>query len=126
MSQTGLGVALRKLREKRTLSLRETSQLTTVDHAYIHRLETGEKICPSEELIGKLLKVYKPDDRDATLVKWLIDHPEANPEVISVVLDDPSIDVEIGTAAASMFHRGNVRPDPTTLIDRVRKAFKDE
>lgn len=126
MSQTGLGVALRKLREKRTLSLRETSQLTTVDHAYIHRLETGEKISPSEELIGKLLKVYKPDARDATLVKWLIAHPEANPEVISVVLDDPSIDIDIGTAAASMFHRGNVRPDPATLITRVRNAFKDE
>ncbi|MCH4590615.1 hypothetical protein L7A49_33000, partial [Achromobacter xylosoxidans] len=33
MSQTGLGVALKTLRERRTLSLREIGQLSSVDHA---------------------------------------------------------------------------------------------
>ena len=79
MAQTGLGVALRKLREQRTLSLREMSQLSTVDHAYVHRLETGEKTRPSAELVGKLLKVLKPTEREASIVKWLADHPEADP-----------------------------------------------
>jgi transcriptional regulator with XRE-family HTH domain len=65
MPQTGLGVALKTVRERRTLSLREVSQLSTVDHAYVHRLETGEKTSPSQELVGKLLKVLKPDQRDA-------------------------------------------------------------
>ena len=126
MAQTGLGVALRKLREHRTLSLREMSQLSTVDHAYVHRLETGEKTRPSEELVGKLLKVLKPTEREASMVKWLADHPEADPELVSFVLDDESIDIELFTAAAGVRHRGNTRPDPATLIARVRRAFEDE
>ena len=63
MPQTGLGVALKTLRERRTLSLREIGQLSSVDHAYVHRLETGEKTNPSEDLVEKLLKVLKPGER---------------------------------------------------------------
>ena len=126
MPQTGLGVALRKLRERRTLSLREMSQLSTVDHAYVHRLETGEKAGPSEELLARLLKVLKPAERDADIVKWLARHPETDPALVEYVLDDESIEIELFTAAAGVRHRGNARPDPATLIARIRRAFEDE
>ena len=126
MAQTGLGVALRKLRERRTLSLREVSQLSTVDHAYVHRLETGEKTSPSEELVGKLLRVLKPTERENDIVKWLTDHSEADPDLVEYVLDDESINVELFTAAAGVRHRGSARPDPATLIARIRRAFGDE
>ena len=125
MAQTGLGVALRKLRERRTLSLREINQLSGIDHAYIHRLETGDKTSPSEELIGKLFKVLKPTVREAGVVRWLVDHPEADPELVSFALDDDSIDLETFTMAAGAWHRGNTRPDPATLIARVRRALKE-
>ena len=126
MAQTGLGTALRKLRERRTLSLREMSQLSAVDHTYVHRLETGEKSSPSDELVGKLLKVLKPSERDAEIVKWLTAHSDTDAELVSYVLDDPNIGVEVFTAAAGVRHRGTVRPDPATLIARIRKAFEDE
>lgn len=126
MPQTGLGVALKTLRERRTLSLREVSQLSTVDHAYVHRLETGEKTSPSQELVGKLLKVLKPDQRDAAIVKWLVDHPDADPQLVEFVLTDPSISADVFSAAAGIRHRGSVRPDPATLIARVKRAFDDE
>ncbi len=126
MLQTGLGVALRKLRERRTLSLREMSQLSTVDHAYVHRLETGEKASPSEELVAKLLRVLKPTERDAEIIKWLAIHPETDPDLVEYVLDDGSIDLELFTAAAGVRHRGNARPDPATLIARVKRAFEDQ
>lgn len=125
MALSGLGVALRKLRERRTLSLREMSQLSDVDHAYVYRLETGEKTSPSEELVGKLFKVLKPTDREAGIVKWLVDHPEADTELVSFVLDDDSVDLETFTMAAGVRHRGSARPDPATLIARVRKALED-
>lgn len=126
MAQTGLGVALRKLRERRTFSLREMSQLSSVDHAYVYRLETGEKTSPSEELIGKLLKVLKPTERETEIIKWLADHPEADPNLVEYVLGDESIDVTIFTMAAGARHRGNARPDPATLIARIRRALDDE
>lgn len=126
MAQTGLGTALRRLRERRTLSLREASLLSDVDHAYVHRLETGEKTSPSEELIGKLFKVLKPTEREAGIVKWLAEHPETDTELVSFVLDDDSIDLETFTMAAGIRHRGTTRPDPATLITRIRKLLDEE
>jgi transcriptional regulator with XRE-family HTH domain len=125
MAQTGLGVALRKLRERRTLSLREVSQLSNVDHAYVHRLETGEKTSPSEELVGKLLKVFKPSQREADIVKWLSDHSDADPDLVTFALDDETVGIELFSAAAGIRHRGTARPDPATLIARVRKALEE-
>lgn len=124
MPQTGLGIALKKLRERRTLSLREVGQLAAIDHAYVHRLESGDKTSPTAELLGKLLKVLKPDEREADMVKWLMEHPEADTELVEFVLADPSISVEVFTAAAGVRHRGTARPDPATLIARVRRAFE--
>ena len=126
MSQTGLGVALKTLRERRTLSLREIGQLSSVDHAYVHRLESGEKANPSPDLVEKLLRVLKPGERDAALVMWLVDHAEADPRLVEFVLNDPSISIDIFSAAAGVRHRGNARPDPATLIARIQRAFEDE
>jgi len=126
MPQTGLGVALRVLRERRTLSLRELSQLSAVDHAYVHRLETGEKTNPSQELVAKLLKVLKASERDAEIVKALVEQPEVDPALVEYVLADQSIGVQLFTAAAGVRHRGAARPDPATLIARVKRIFEDD
>jgi len=126
MPQTGLGVALRTLRERRTLSLREMSQLAGVDHAYVHRLETGEKTNPSADLVGKLAKVLKPSDRDAEIVAWLVEHPDADPDLVAFVMSDADISAEVFTAAAGVRHRGNARPDPATLIARIKRAFDED
>lgn len=126
MPQTGLGVALRELRERRTLSLREIGQLSTVDHAYVHRLETGDKVNPTEELISKLLKVLKPTDRDAEIVRWLVGQPDADPDLVKYVLGDESVGTDVFMAAAGVRHRGAARPDPATLIARIKRAFEDD
>lgn len=126
MSQTGLGVALKTLRERRTLTLREVGQLSSVDHAYVHRLESGEKTKPSPELVDKLLRVLKPGERDAAVVMWLVDHAETDPRLVEFVLQDPSVEINVFSAAAGVRHRGNTRPDPATLIERIRRLFEDE
>ena len=126
MPQTGLGVAIKTLRERRTLSLREIGQLSSVDHAYVYRLETGEKTNPSPEMIEKLLNVLKPSERDAALVTWLVDHADADPSLVQFVLQDPSIGIDVFTMAAGVRHRGNTRPDPATLIARIKRALEDD
>lgn len=126
MAQTGLGVALRTLRERRTLSLREMSQLSTVDHAYVYRLETGEKTSPSPELVNKLVKVLKPTERDAEIIKWLVDHPDADAALVEFVMADASVSADVFAAAAGVRHRGTARPDPATLIARIKRAFEDD
>lgn len=121
---SGLGTALKILRERRTLTTRELGTLADVDHSYIHRLETGEKASPSVEIAGRILRVLKASERDAQVVRWLVDH-EADPELVRYVLDDQSVDIEVFTMAAGARHRG-ARPAPAELIARVRRALNAE
>lgn len=121
---SGLGAALRKLRDRRTLSTREIGKLAEIDHAYIHRLETGDKVNPSSEVVQKLLTVLKTNERESDIVKWLVDYSEADPSLVEYVLDTPDVSLEEFTMAAGIRHRGTARPDPVTLIERVRRALE--
>ena len=126
MAETGLGVALKALRVRDELSLRTAAEKSDVDHAYVYRLETGEKVNPSHDHIEKILSAYHITAREATLVTWLVEHPDTDPELVRFVLADQSISVEIFTAAAGIRHRGHARPDPAALIARVKRVFEEE
>ena len=126
MPTPGLGAALRKLRDRRTLSVRELGKLTEIDHAYIHRLETGEKTSPSRDVVQKLLAVLRLNERDAEIVRWLVEHPDTDSALVEHVLENTDIDFDLFTMAAGVRHRGAVRPDPATLIARCRRALSDE
>jgi transcriptional regulator with XRE-family HTH domain len=106
------------------LSIRELGRLADIDHAYIYRIEQGEKTSPSQELVSKLLSHLKANARDAAVVKWLVEHTDAWDKLVEQVLDDPSVTLEEFTMAASVRHRGNARPTPAVLIERVRRALR--
>lgn len=123
MAQSGLGLLLRKLREARDLSSRELGQLADIDHTYIYRLETGEKQSPSDDLLTRLLRVLKADQRQIEMAQWLASN-EANPDWVEYTLGT-DMTAEMFEMGASMRHRGGARPDMQTIEARVRKAFED-
>lgn len=123
MAQSGLGLLLRKLREARDLSSRELGQLADIDHTYIYRLETGEKQSPSDDLLARLLRVLKADQRQIEMAQWLASN-EANPDWVEYTLGT-DMTAEMFEMGASMRHRGGARPDMQTIEARVRKAFED-
>jgi hypothetical protein len=125
MPSNGFGIALKTLRERRTLSGRELSTLADLDHAYEYRLEVGEKTNPSDEALDKLIRALKPSDRDARILRWLVLHPNTDPKLVVHVLEDPSISLEVFSAAAGTVHRG-ARPDLATLIERIRRIMEEE
>lgn len=126
MPATGLGIALKMLRERRTLSQRELGQLSEVDNAYIYRLETGEKVNPTEETMGKLLRVLKAPERDASILKWLGEHPNAWPDLVACTLDTPSVEYDHFVTAAGMSFRGDTRPTPEALLARVKRMYEED
>jgi HTH-type transcriptional regulator, competence development regulator len=121
---SALGVLLRFLREQRGLSLRELGRLAEVDHAYVHRLETGSKESPSAAVIGRLAKALKAGKREANILLYLAAHPDTPTELADRVTNDPTITYEVFTGAASMAFRGK-RPNLDQIIQRVR-SFMDE
>jgi len=126
MAQSGLGVLLQAFRELRGLSLRELGQLSGVDHAYIYRLETGDKEAPSEDVLNKLIRALKPSKRKAEMLRYVAAHPDTDSGLVAYVLKDTSVTIEVFTAAAGAVYRGNVRPDYPKLIDRVRRILGEE
>lgn len=125
MTTSALGVLLRHLREKQGFSLAELAQFAEVDRAYVYRLETGEKEAPSEEVLSRMCKVLKPDARHNEMLRFLAENPGVDPALTEYVIKEPSINLDVFVPAATMRHRGTDRPDPKTLIDRVRKVLKE-
>ncbi|RFP59364.1 XRE family transcriptional regulator [Luteimonas weifangensis] len=118
-----MGEALRFCRERRELSLREAGLLADVDHAYIHRLETGQKESPSAEVLERLTRVLKPSDRDAEMLAYLLDHPCGDAALVRYVLENPSIPIETFEVAYGVRHRGATRPEPRVLIERAQRVI---
>jgi HTH-type transcriptional regulator, competence development regulator len=126
MAQPALGLLLQKLREDRGLSLRELAQLADIDHAYIYRLETGDKESPSEETLSKLIRALKAGKREADMLRYLAEHPETDAGLVAHVLNDPTVSFDIFISAAAAVFRGTARPDYAKLIERVRKILEAE
>jgi HTH-type transcriptional regulator, competence development regulator len=126
MAQPALGVLLQKLREHRGLSLRELALLADIDHAYIYRLETGDKESPSEEVLSKLVRSLKAGKREADMLRYLAQHTETDAELVVHVLGDPAVSYEIFASVAGAAFRGTARPDYPKLIERVRKILDAE
>ena len=117
---------LRFLRERTRLNLREVSQLAEVDHAYIYRLETGEKDSPSQEILNKILKVLKPTDRERQMTELLVRRPNTDPALVTYVLADESIGFDVFEGTSVMAFRGAARPDIAKLVNRVKRILEDE
>ncbi len=125
MAVTALGVLLRALRDERKLSLRESAQLAELDHAYIHRLESGAKESPSEESVTRLVRALKPAKRETEMLKYLVDYGPVDPELITHVLSDRSVTFEEFVTVAGMAFRSTVKRDYGALVERVRRLNEE-
>jgi HTH-type transcriptional regulator, competence development regulator len=125
---TAFGVFLRRLREGRGLSLREASQLSGLDHAYVHRLETGEREAPSDETLTRLFRALKPTKRQERIMRFLVGRDVALDLVDPSIVDNPEIAIEDFESAAQMSFRGKA---PTGIaewrntIDKIRELRKE-
>lgn len=126
MTQSALGALLRQLREDKKLSLRDVAQLAGIDHAYIYRLETGDKVSPSEEIVSKLIRALKPGRREAEMLRYLAKFPDTDSELVIYTINNPNVSYQIFAATAGASFRGSTRPDYPKLIDRVRKILGEE
>jgi HTH-type transcriptional regulator, competence development regulator len=125
MPEAALGFLLKYLREQRGLSYRELAKLADVDHAYIYRLETGDKESPSPDVLTKLVKALKPGKRETEMLHYLSEHSETASELVELTLKDESISCPHFKAVAGMAHRGK-RPDYPVLIERVRRYMAED
>jgi HTH-type transcriptional regulator, competence development regulator len=126
MGQPAFGFMLQRLREHRGLSLRELAQLAGIDHAYIYRLEAGEKESPSEEVLTKFVRALKAGKREADMLRYLAEHPDVDPGLVAHALADATVTIEEFSSVAGVAFRGAGRPHYPKLVERVRRILREE
>ena len=121
------GELLKRFREERKLTLRDLGKLSEVDHAYIHRLETGEKAAPSDDTVKSLTKALKLDSRQARIFKFLVN--QSVPDIlVYTVLEEHAHDFADFEAVVAMSHRGTrpkAKEDWRRLLNMVREMREE-
>ncbi len=102
----GFGDGLKRFREERGLSLRELATLSRVDHAYIYRLETGDKDAPSEKVLAALCNALKLSARRRQLLQTLLAGERVPDGLFEAMLQDPGRSVEAFKIALATSFRG--------------------
>jgi transcriptional regulator with XRE-family HTH domain len=125
MPESALGRWLRGLRDTRSLSLREVAQRSEVDHAYIHRLETGAKEAPSEEVIEKLVTALSPAAREVEILRFLASHPNVDAELAEFAAGDVSVTPEEFHMLTTVVNRG-ARPNYAISLERIRRFMRED
>lgn len=128
MSASAFGAVLKRLRERRGLSPREVGKLAELDHAYIYRLETGEKESPSDDALNRLFRALKPTKRYERLLRFLVGRTVPLDLVDESIVDDDAIALEDFETAAQMSFRGKVPSGPAEWrirIDGIRKLREE-
>ncbi len=117
----GFGGLLERLRTEKGLSLRQLGQLADLDHAYVHRLETGEKADPSDDTVDSLIRALRPGERKARILKFLVQQP-VDEDLLNYVLESSKVPIEDFESAARMRSRG--RPIGKDAWERVLEQIR--
>ena len=125
MPETALGLWLKGLREGRKLSLRDLGQRSGVDHAYIHRLETGVKEAPSEEVLDRLATAMSASERDRDVLRYLARQTTVDSKILEFVRNDQSISADEVQMLSTVVNRGT-RADYATSLARIRRMMTDD
>lgn len=119
------GDFLKTLREEKSFGIRELARLSGQDPAYIHRLESGEKISPSAEVLKSIIRSLKTDERRQRILRLLGDQGEVDDSLVSLVLKKGEILIEDFESAARASFRGS-RPETEEqwekFIEGIQKA----
>lgn len=126
MGQPALGVLLGQLRERAGFSLRQLADAADVDHAYIYRLESGDKESPSAAVLAKLVRALKVDQREAEMLEYVSVHPETDPGLVAHVLADATVNLGEFTALAATVFRGTGRGDYASQIKLIRRIMAEQ
>ena len=112
------GDVLKECRENRGLSLRELRKLSKIDHAYIHRLETGTKVTPSDKVFNALVRALKVTPRQRDLLNTLRTINSVSSSLFDAMLSNETRSILAFETAAKMSFRGE-RPSTVEKWDEL-------
>ncbi|OEC58892.1 helix-turn-helix transcriptional regulator [Pseudomonas sp. AP42] len=99
------------MRERKELSFRDLEKRAgDLDHAYIWRLEKGDRAAPSEDVVVRLSHALELDDRESDVFRLLAKSVTIENALYLLMLERKDIPWEDFEDVATMSFRGE-RPD---------------
>lgn len=100
------------MRERKELSFRELEKRAgDLDHAYIWRLEKGDRVAPSEDVVDRLSQALELDAREGEVFHLLAKSVTVDNALFNLMVSRVDLPWDVLEDAASMSFRGE---RPTT------------
>ncbi len=121
------GDLFRQFRERRGLSLRELGKISEIDHSYIHRLESGDKSAPSDEVITALTRALKLSAKEREVVDLLIGNELPESLIVAGLASEEFDSADIQAAANMSFRGSSARTEEgwRDILQRVTKMRRE-
>lgn len=119
---------LKNARNYRELSLRQLEvKSENLDHAYIYRLEKGDKLKPSADTVKKLAIALQLTERESNIFSLLVQQ-EIDDPLYDIMKDRLDLNWETLECAATMSNRGK-RPSSSeewmSYIKKIETLFNE-
>ncbi len=99
------------MRERKEMSFRDLEKRAEdLNHAYIWRLEKGDRVAPSEDVVTRLSHAFGLDERETSVFRLLAKSVTIEDSLYSLMMSRRDIPWEDFEDVATMSFRG-VRPD---------------
>jgi transcriptional regulator with XRE-family HTH domain len=99
------------MRERKELSFRDLEKRAhDLDHSYIWRLEKGDRVAPSDEVVARLGQALELDNRESQVFKLLAKSVAVETSLYQLMLERTDIPWEDFEDVATMSFRGE-RPN---------------
>ena len=109
------------MRERKQLSFRELQKKSgDIDHAYIWRLEKGDRVAPSEEVISRLSHALELNERERNIFKLLSNSVNIEDTLYSLMLSRLDIPWEDFEDVATMSFRGERPNTEEAWLKRIK------
>lgn len=117
------GAALRVLRKRRGLSLRDLGRLCSIDHGYIAKIETGSKAAPAldSKTLALLSRHVRATRREAAMLELLAQIDCDVALALAAMADDGCTVYALAIAAVVDYSPGT-RPPAIEILARAARA----
>ncbi|ROM76178.1 transcriptional regulator [Pseudomonas brassicacearum] len=109
------------MRERKELSFRDLEKRAgDLDHAYIWRLEKGDRAAPSEDVVARLSQALELDDRECDVFKLLAKSITVEDSLYHLMLSRMDIPWEDFEDVATMSFRGERPNTEEAWLKRIK------
>lgn len=112
------------MRERKELSFRDMEKRADLDHAYIWRLEKGDRVAPSEDVVVRLSQALELDEREGEVFHLLAKSVTVDKALYDLMVSRVDLPWDVLEDVASMSFRGERPTTEEAWLKRINMLLE--